>query len=134
MSMHAHAPLRHCHAYYAKRAQTSHCYYCVADEKLGVAARMLFTNVIFVLAFLLSTPVAVFMFIVLLLQAKLARPPTVNIVVHVHCTCGAAVPGAEQMRRQEEMNDEHYEPAGAAEWEIPVQETQYQNTRSRMVV
>ena len=92
---------------------------------------MLFTNVIFVLAFLLSSPVAVIM--VMLLQAKLARPPTVNIVVHVHCTCGAAVPGAEQMQRQEEMNDEHYEAAEAAEWEIPVQETLYQNTRSRMV-
>ena len=95
---------------------------------------MLFTNVIFVLAFLLSPPVAFMMFMVLLLQAKLARPPTVNIVVHVHCTCGAAVPGAEQMRRQEEMNDEHYEAADAAEWEIPVQETQYKRTRSRIVV
>ena len=91
---------------------------------------MLFTNVIFVLAFLLSPPVAV-MFMVMLMQAKLARPPTVNIVVH--CTCGAVVPGAEQMRRQD-MNDEHYEAAEAAEWEIPVQETQYQRTRSRMVV
>ena len=95
---------------------------------------MLFTNVIFVLAFLLSPPVAFMMFMVLLLQAKLARPPTVNIVVHVHCTCGAAVPGAEQMRRQEEMNDEYYEAADAAEWEIPVQETQYKRTRSRIVV
>ena len=94
---------------------------------------MLFTNVIFALTFLLSPPVAV-MFMVLLLQAKLARPPTVNIVVHVHCTCGAAVPGAEQIRRQEDMNDEHFEAAEAAEWEIPVQETQYQHTRSRMVV
>ena len=94
---------------------------------------MLFTNMIFFFAFLLSPPVAV-MFMVLLLQAKLARPPTVNIVVHVNCTCGAVVPGAEQMRSQEEMNDEHYEAADAAEWEIPVQETQYQNTRSRMVV
>ena len=92
---------------------------------------MLFTNMIFFLALLLSPPVAV-MFMVLLLQAKLARPPTV--VVHVNCTCGAVVPGAEQMRSQEEMNDEHYEAAEAAEWEIPVQETQYQNTRSRMVV
>ena len=92
---------------------------------------MLFTNVIFALTFLLSPPVAV-MLMVLLLQGKLARPPTINIVVH--CTCGAVVPGAEQMRRQEEMNDEHYEAAEAAEWEIPVQETQYQNTRSRMVV
>ena len=100
---------------------------------MEVVARMLFTNVIFVLAFLLSPPVAV-MFIVLLLQAKLARPPTVNTVVHVHCTCGAVVPGAEQTRRQEDMNDEHYEVAEAAEWEIPVQETQYQRTRSRMVV
>ena len=108
-------------------------YYFVADEKLEVAARMLFTNMIFVLTFLLSPPVAV-MFIVLLLHNKFARPPTVNIVVHVHCTCGAAVPGAEQMQRQEDMNDEHYEAAEAAEWEIPVQETQYQNTRSRMVV
>ena len=117
-----------------REAQTSHCYYCVADEKFEVAARMLFTNVIFVLAFLLSPPVAAIMFIVLLLQAKLARPPTVNIVVHVHCTCGVAVPRAEQMRSQEEMNDEHYEAADAAEWEVPVQETQYQHTRSRMVV
>ena len=103
------------------------------DKKLEVVARMLFTNVIFVLAFLLSPLVAV-MSMVLLLQGKLARPPTVNIVVHVHCTCGAAVPGAEQMRRQEEMNDEHFEAAEAAEWEIPVQETRYQRTRSRMVV
>ena len=101
---------------------------------MEVAARMLFTNVIFVLAFLLSPPVAAFTFMVLLLQAELGRPPTVNVVVHVHCTCGAAVPGAEQMRRQEEMNDEHFEAAEAAEWEIPVQETQYQHTRSRMVV
>ena len=92
---------------------------------------MLFTNVIFVLAFLLSPPVAV-MFMVLLLQAKLVRSPTINIVVH--CTCGVAVPGAEQMQRQEDMNNEHYEAADAAEWEIPVQETLYQNTRSRMVV
>ena len=92
---------------------------------------MLFTNVIFALTFLLSPPVAV-MFMVLLLQAKLARPPIVNIVVH--CTCGAVVPGAEQMRSQEDMNDEHFEAAEAAVWEIPVQETQYQHTRSRMVV
>ena len=97
---------------------------------------MLFTNLIFVLALLLSPPVAV-MLMALLLQAKLAiaaQPPTVNIVVHVNCTCGAVVPGAEQMRRQEEMNGEHYEAAEAAEWEIPVQETRYQNTHSRMVV
>ena len=45
-------------------------------------------------------------------------------------TCGAAVPGAEQIQRQEEMNGEHYEAADAAEWEIPVQETWYQRTRS----
>ena len=117
----------------ASEAQTSSTIVSPTDEKLEVAARMLFTNVIFALTFLLSPPVAV-MFMVLLLQAKLARPSTVNIVVHVHCTCGAAVPGAEQIRSQEDMNDEHYEAAEAAEWEIPVQETQYQNTRSRMVV
>ena len=128
--------MAHAHAHFVPQnsaTPTTHqLTYCDADDKFEVAARM-FTNVIFVLAFLLSTPVTV-MLMVLLLQGKLDRPPTVNIVVHVHCTCGAVVPGAEQMQRQEEMNDENYEAAEAAEWEIPVQETQYQNTPSRMVV
>ena len=82
-----------------------------------------------VFAFLLSPPAAIIM--MLLLHYAQHRAPMINVVVHVHCTCGAVVPGEEQMR-QEEPNDE-YEAAEAAEWETPVQETQYQHTRSRMV-
>ena len=82
-----------------------------------------------VFAFLLSPPAAIIM--MLLLHVAQHRAPMINVVVHVHCTCGAVVPGEEQMR-QEEPNDE-YEAAEAAEWETPVQETLYQHTRSRMV-
>ena len=93
-----------------------------------------------VLAVLLSPSVAVFMvavinmFMLLLLQAKLARAQTVNVVVHIHCTCGGVVPGAERIEGQEEPNDEQYEAAEAAGWETPVLATQYQRTRSKMVV
>ena len=85
--------------------------------------------ILYVFAFLVSPPAATIT--MLLLHVVQPRAPTINVVVHVHCTRGAVVPGAEQMR-QEEPNDV-YDAAEAAEWETPVQETRYQHTRSRMV-
>ena len=82
--------------------------------------------ILYVFAFLLSPPAAIIM--MLLLHVVRPRAPIINVVVHVHSTCGAVVPGA----GQEEPNDEYY-AAEAAEWEMPVQETRYQHTRSRMV-
>ena len=96
-----------------------------------MAFRMLSTLsvILYVFAFLVSPPAATIM--MLLLHVVQPKAAIINVVVHVHCTYGAGVPGAEQMR-QEEPNDV-YEAAEAAEWETPVQETQHQHTRSRIV-
>ena len=69
------------------------------------------SSAMYILAVLL-TPVA---FVMLLLQVVQPRVPTI-IVLHVHCTCAAALPDDRELNDEQENEDY---------WHTPVQETQH---------
>ena len=71
------------------------------------------SSAMYILAALLTPVAFVMLLLLLLLQVVQPRVPTI-IVLHVHCTCPAALPD----EPNDEQENEDY-------WHTPVQETQH---------